>query len=151
MRRLVMAVVAVLGVSAGAEAQPIAEPQTFNVLARTNRGQGTYTSASVTVPEGVGAIQVTDMMTDAVASNPDHAFTLVIERSLDGAVWQPVYMEMWRGGTFVDSRTGLTVVRHFNSTIGAGGVLTGQRVRFTLDMPVAINNIGFNVTVRPIE
>jgi hypothetical protein len=151
MRRMLLAAVLLLSAAVPAMAQ-ITEPVTFNVFGRANRQPGTYTTASVVIPEGIYGIGVTDTMTDQDASDPANSFVLWLEISQDGVSWVPWgFREQWQGGTWVNKQ-GVTVPNHINNTWSntdlANGVFTGWRVRAVLDQSVAMR-VGFNVVAYP--
>lgn len=134
-------------------AQPITAPQTFSILSNAQRQPGTYTTASATIPEGVGSVYIRDTVSDAEASDPANTYTLVVEVSPDGGLnWQGVFVEYWQGGTHVNKHTGLTVPNHLDTGFAppTQNAWQGWRVRAVLDLPVRMRT-GFDVTVNPIE
>lgn len=130
----------------------ITSPVTVNVFNNANRQPGTYTSSTAPVPEGIYSLGITDTMTDAVASDPANSFTLTMQVSPTGAVWQDVHREQWRGGTFIDKHTGLTVPNHINmawsDTEMASGAWTGWSARAVLVQDVQMR-VSFNLTAYP--
>lgn len=150
MRAVILAAVLVFGLAGTAMAQ-ITQPVTFNIFGRANRQIGTYTTASATIPDGVGSVQIQDTMSDQDASDPANSLILTIFVSPDGLTWIPAQREIWQGGTFVNKQ-GLTVPRHidttFSSTALRNGEWVGWQIRAELDQQVRLS-VGFDCTVIP--
>jgi hypothetical protein len=156
MKSMILAAVLVLGVAGSAMAQPITEAQTFNVFGKSNRGAGTYTTATATIPEGAFGISVADTMTDQEASDPANKFNLVVFVSPDGVRWEAIFYAKWEGGTHINKFTGIEEPNHFrpgwSDSRLQSGAMTGWRVRAELDQQTAMR-VGFTVTleIRPLN
>jgi len=131
---------------------PITVPIAVTILGKTARAIGTYLTATAPIPEGVDHVGLTDLMTDAVASNTAKSFLLTAFVSPDGIAWRSVFQEAWQGGTHLDKATGLSVPNHVdtqwaNSDLQSG-LWAGWQVRAELVLPVSLT-IGLIATVYP--
>jgi hypothetical protein len=152
MKALILGAAAVLLTANAAMAQAITQPVTFNIFGKAVRQIGTYTTASATIPEGVGSIGIRDTMTDADASDPTNRMVFTVYVSADGVAWQPAERYIWSGGTHTDKHTGLVVPDHINFTFSntalQSGAWTGWSIRAEIDQQVRLS-VGFDCTVYP--
>lgn len=147
---------AVLLATAGSAIAQMTQPQTFSVFPKGQRNAGTYTTASATIPDGADSAFITDLLTDAEASDPTNRYDVVFEASYDGLTWFAVHLEHWQGGMHFDKRTGTNVPNHMETGFkiyqpgqnNGIGLFPGMRVRATIDNPQKLN-LGFNVTLNP--
>lgn len=146
-----------LSVWAASSMAQITEPMAFNVLARSNRQAGTYLTATAQIPEGVYSLGISDLLTDADASDPANSFRFIVRVSQNGIDWSGpgtriLFVLDWQGGTHLDKRTGQIVPNHvsmsWSDSALAAGELVGWRVRGELDQPMRMSS-GFRVTVYP--
>lgn len=97
--------------------------------------QGTYVSPSTTVPEGAVGICLTAEIPPADRETPGRSFSVDLEASSDGQVWEHVAGFTWEAPSLIDPYVALPA-----------SVLPGSNVRLIVSVPVAIT-MGASVEV----